>query len=94
MSNKISLEGLRTILRDMEYSMQNMQHIDRNNTAQSEDSCVHIMPDGTPCIPDNPVKYKVKKEPKKSSKAEIFKNAFIFSELISAPVCKKRYKNR
>lgn len=86
MSNKISLERLKATLRDMEHSRQNIQH----NTVQLEDSCVHIMPDGTPCILDNPVKYTVKKEPKKGSKAEVFKNAFIFSELISAPVCKKK----
>ncbi len=61
---------------------------------QADDAHVHVMPDGMTCMPNKAVKVSDKEEKTEVSRAEVLRNAFVFSELISEPVCKKRHRNR
>ncbi|MBO5459530.1 MAG: hypothetical protein J5981_04695 [Lachnospira sp.] len=60
----------------------------------ADDAHVHVMPDGMTCMPNKAVKVSDKEEKTEVSRAKVLRNAFVFSELISEPVCKKRHRNR
>ena len=61
---------------------------------QADDAHVHVMPDGMTCMPNKAVKVSDAEGKTEVSRAEVLRNAFVFSELISEPVCKKRHRNR
>ncbi|MDY4743315.1 MAG: hypothetical protein SO361_09505, partial [Lachnospira sp.] len=61
---------------------------------QADDAHVHVMPDGMTCMPNKTVKVSDAEGKTEVSRAEVLRNAFVFSELISEPVCKKRHRNR
>ena len=61
---------------------------------QADDAHVHVMPDGMTCMPNKAFKVSDVEGKTEVSRAEVLRNAFVFSELISEPVCKKRHRNR
>lgn len=67
---------------------------ENSHRVQQNDTAAHVMPDGMTCMPNKMVEVSVGEGKTEVSRAEVLRNAVVFSELISEPVCKKRHRNR
>lgn len=101
MNNKMSYAGQqqlkRTIAGRLKAAVESVERAaDRqmNNMPNYQQPPVHRMPDGMECIQPERKVGDSHIQSEKACRNQTLKTAFVFSELISEPMCKKRHRNR
>ena len=88
------LKAAAQVTGQMAQPMNRQQETNPHSVQPDSDRHAHIMPDGMECMPKKAVTVRHHEGNTGLSRNHVLKNAFVLSELISEPACKKRHKSR